>query len=84
MDVLTHPPLSAAQLDAIALNLRSDAGQLLLREIERLRVVEVRAQDLLGLLDTSELAQKQRVILALRLAIAGRLPSSGRFGVQQT
>lgn len=81
MDALTHPPLSAAQLDAIALSLRSDAGLLLLREIERLRVVEVRAQDLLGLLEASESPQKQRVIVALRMAISGRLPSAGRFGV---
>ncbi|MBL8518173.1 MAG: hypothetical protein JNM76_14525 [Betaproteobacteria bacterium] len=79
---ITHPPLAAEDLDAIAARHTSPAARALLREIERLRTLEACALSLCHIIESGRLDAGSwgPHVIGVKERAKGQLPSVGKFG----
>lgn len=83
MDPITHPPLSLEEFNRIADAHNSPDAILLLREIERLRVIEARGGQIAAIARASKYTWAPMVAGIVEQALEGRLTGRRRFGVKR-
>lgn len=78
---VTHPPLTKEQLEEIGTRRHSDDARLLLREIERLRVLEIHALELVDKIEAGQVTSDLMLFgNGIRSISEGRLPSGMCYG----
>lgn len=83
MDYISHPPLSDEDLAAIAAKHTSPAAVALLREVERLRILERTALGLARVLRAGrwDPYSWEPYVAGIESEHIGRLPGRGKFGL---